>query len=58
MSFIDVGALVYYLKAAPWVVDGFSVETHSKDLLSLQQRLEKGGTLTFGVRRYLIEAQR
>jgi SAM-dependent methyltransferase len=58
MSFIDVGALVYYLKATPWVVDGFSVETHSKYLLSLQQRLEKGGSLTFGVRRYLIEAQR
>jgi SAM-dependent methyltransferase len=58
MSFIDVGALVYYLRAAPWVVDGFSVETHAKHLMSLQRKLEKGGTLNFGVRRYLIEAQR
>lgn len=27
-TFTDVGAIVYYLKAAPWLVPGFSVETH------------------------------
>jgi SAM-dependent methyltransferase len=58
MSFIDVGALVYYLKAVPWIVDGFSVETHSEHLLLLQSKLEKDGILNFGLRRYLIECQR
>ena len=37
-TFADVGAIVYYLKAIPWVVDGFSVETHLAHLLALQER--------------------
>jgi len=56
MSFTDVGALVYYLKAVPWIVPGFSVDTHLKYLLSLQPQLEEGKILTFTNRRYLIEA--
>lgn len=55
-SFTDVGAIVYYLKAIPWLVPGFSVETHSKHLLTLQRRLESGEGLTFVSREYLIEA--
>jgi SAM-dependent methyltransferase len=58
MSFTDVGALVYYLKSIPWVVLGFTVETHFKFLLSLQRQLENGQTLTFTVKRYLIEAHK
>jgi SAM-dependent methyltransferase len=58
MSFTDVGALVYYLKAVPWVVSGFSVETHIKYLLSLQHQIEESKTLTFSNRRYLIEAHK
>jgi SAM-dependent methyltransferase len=56
MVFTDVGAIVYYLKAVPWLVPGFSVETHLKDLLTLQRRLERGGQLAFTARKYLIEA--
>jgi SAM-dependent methyltransferase len=56
MSFTDVGALVYYLKAVPWIVSGFSVDTHLKYLLSLQRQMEEEKTLTFTNRRYLIEA--
>jgi SAM-dependent methyltransferase len=56
LSFADVSALVYYLKATPWVVEGFSVETHAPYLLALQSRLERGEPLVFGTRRYLIEA--
>jgi SAM-dependent methyltransferase len=58
ISFTDVGAMVYYLKAIPWVVPGFSVETHSKYLLSLQECLENGEALTFTTRQYLIEARK
>jgi len=58
LSFTDVGAIVYYLKAVPWLVPGFSVETHLKHLLSLQRRLESGGGLAFIARKYLIEAHK
>jgi hypothetical protein len=57
-SFTDVGAIVYFLKAIPWVVSGFSVETHLEYLLSLQRQLENAGSLTFTSRFYLIEAQK
>jgi len=40
------------------VVPGFSVETHSKYLLSLQECLENGEALTFTTRQYLIEARK
>jgi SAM-dependent methyltransferase len=58
LSFTDVGAIVYYLRAVPWLVPGFSVETHLNPLLSLQRRLEKGGELAFTARKYLIEAHK
>lgn len=37
--------IVYYLKAVPWLVDGFSVETHLPHLLALQGQLERGWSL-------------
>jgi len=57
-SFTDVGAIIYYLKAVPWLVPGFSVENHLKHLLSLQGRLESGQELAFSIRKYLIEAHK
>lgn len=58
LSFTDVGAIVYYLRAVPWLVPEFSVETHSKPLYTLQRRLEKGDGLDFVARTYLIEARK
>ena len=58
LSFADVGAIVYYLKAVPWLVPGFSVATHSVELLGLQSRLEKGDSLSFLASKYLIEARK
>src|SRR5690606_29912029 len=43
----DVGALVYYLKAIPWLVPDFSVERYFDELLELQARLEREGELVF-----------
>lgn len=58
LTFIDVGAIVYYLKAIPWLVPGFSVETHFRYLLNLQSELEKQNVLSFIARKYLIEARK
>ena len=57
LSFTDVGAIVYYLKAVPWLVPDFTVETHLHPLLALQDRLESGEGLDFYSARYLIEAR-
>jgi len=58
LRFADVGALVYYLKAVPWLVPGFSVATHSDALFALQERLDAEGELRFTARKYLIEARK
>lgn len=56
LVFSDVGAIVYYLKATPWEVPGFSVKTHLRYLLALQERVEAGSELAFYAAKYLIEA--
>jgi SAM-dependent methyltransferase len=56
LAFTDIGALVYYLKSIPWMVSNFSVETHLKYLLQLQEQLEQQGKLVFSARKYLVEA--
>ncbi len=58
LAFTDVGAIIYYLRAVPWLVQGFSVESHLNHLLRLQDRLEAGAGLVFTARKYLIEAQK
>jgi SAM-dependent methyltransferase len=58
LTFTDVGAIVYYLRAVPWLVPGFSVDRHSEHLLGLQRRLETGETLAFRAWLYLIEAHK
>lgn len=56
LTFTDVGAIVYYLKATPWEVPGFTVRTHLPYLLALQQRLDAGEALAFHAALYFIEA--
>ncbi len=58
LAFTDIGAVVYYLKAVPWLVPGFSVESHLKYLLKLQEQLEHDRSLKFTARKYLIEAHK
>ena len=58
LTFTDVGAIVYYLKAVPWSVPGFTVATHLEQLLALQWRLDMEGKLVFAAKKYIIEAQK
>jgi SAM-dependent methyltransferase len=57
LTFKDVGALVYYLKAIPWLVPEFSVARHFDEWLLLQDRLEREGELIFANMRYWVEAR-
>jgi ubiquinone/menaquinone biosynthesis C-methylase UbiE len=56
--FKDVAALVYYLKAIPWVVDDFTVETHLPYLVRQQERLESEGQLVFHERLLVLQARK
>jgi len=56
--FDDVGAIVYYLKAVPWTVPGFSVERHRDALLALEARRAAGQRLAFDFGRFVIQARR
>jgi SAM-dependent methyltransferase len=56
--FTDVEAIVYYLKAIPWAVPGFSVAKHADVLLGLQKQLERGEPLAFMAKLYIIEAHK
>ena len=56
--FLDVGAIVYFLKAIPWTIKNFSVDKHLKYLEKLQKRLDFGEKLEFTDSRYLIFAKK
>lgn len=56
--FKDVGAIVYFLKAIPWIVDDFSVRKHLPYLVKLQEKIEKESELSFSTRRFLVVAER
>lgn len=58
LAFSDVGAIVYYLKAVPWLVPGFAVKTHLPALEKLQARLEETDRLRFAAKKYMIEARK
>ena len=58
MVFADVGAIVYYLKAIPWEVPGFTVKTNLRHLFAVQERLEAGEELSFHTARFLLEARK
>ena len=58
LTFTDVGAIVYYLKAIPWIVEEFSVDTHLPDLLALQEKIDHGEKLQFCAAKYLIQARK
>lgn len=52
--FTDVGAVVYYLKAIPWLVSDFSVARHREHLERLQARLTETGELAFARKLLLV----
>lgn len=57
-TFLDIGAVVYYLKAIPWQVEGFSPETHREGLTLIHNLIENRGKFVTTAHRFLIEAQK
>jgi hypothetical protein len=54
--FYDIGAVVYFLRLVVWIVPGFSVEAHRRQLRALHDRIEAEGSFTAHASRFLIEA--
>lgn len=57
LTFKDVGAVVYYLKAVPWMVPGFSIARDFARLLLLQERIDAEGELVYAHMHYWVEAR-
>ena len=57
-TFLDIGAVVYYLKAIPWQVEGFSPESHQNGLSHLHNIIERRGKFVCTAHRFLIVAQK
>jgi len=57
-TFVDIGAVVYYLKAIPWQVKNFSTETHKEPLILLHNIIERQGQFVATAHRFLIIAHK
>lgn len=56
--YYDVGAIVYYLKAIPWVIPGFSVERFFDQLVQIRDLIEREGFLDVLFHQFFIVARR
>lgn len=56
--FLDVGAVVYFLRAAPWEVPGFTVERFRSVLEALHQEIERVGFWELTAHRLLVQARK
>ncbi|MCM3194634.1 class I SAM-dependent methyltransferase [Priestia megaterium] len=55
--FYDIGALVFYLKAIPWQVPNFDIETHIGGLYNIHQIIESEGFFDVEQHRFIIKAE-
>lgn len=58
VRYYDVGAIVYYLKAIPWVVPGFTVERFFDQLVKIRELIEHEGFLDVLFHQFLVVARR
>ena len=56
LEFLDIGAVVYFLRKVVWIVPGFTVELHRDRLRDLHRRIEADGVFVAHSTRVLIEA--
>ena len=56
----DIGAIVYYLKAVPWELPGFTVEKYYNKLLEIHDHITKTGFLELesNNHRFVIKARK
>jgi len=57
-TFLDIGAVVYYLKAIPWQVEGFDPTTHTDALVKIRNIIEGQGKFDATAHRFIIVAKK
>lgn len=57
-TFLDIGAVVYYLKVIAWQVVGFDPQTHREGLIKIHNIIERQGSFIATAHRFLIVAQK
>jgi SAM-dependent methyltransferase len=55
-EFLDVGAVVHFLRKVIWIVPGFTVEAYRDQLRALHDRIQAEGPFVAHSSRFLIEA--
>ncbi len=55
--FYDIGALVFHLKAIPWQVPNFDIETHIIGLYNIHQIIQSKGFFDVEQHRFIIKAE-
>jgi hypothetical protein len=58
MRFFDVGAVVYYLRAVPWLVPDFDLQGDRAALLQLYEETRRTGSVTISGHHMLLKAVR
>ncbi|MFF5721166.1 class I SAM-dependent methyltransferase [Streptomyces buecherae] len=58
MEFLDVGAVVYFLRKVVWTVPGFTVDRYRDPLRALHERIAADGPFVAHSSRTLIEARK
>lgn len=56
--FLDVGAVVFQLRAVPWQAPGFDAVRHREQLRRIQDQIVQTGGFEVRSRRFLIDAQK
>lgn len=56
--FLDIGAVVYYLKAVPWEVPGFSTKKYDKKLREMDMKIRTTGFLEVTTSRFYVVAMK
>ncbi|MFF4956834.1 class I SAM-dependent methyltransferase [Streptomyces sp. NPDC001222] len=58
MEFLDIGAVVHFLRKVIWMVPGFTVERYGSRLRSLHEQIRSQGPFVAHSTRFLVEARR
>ncbi|MFD8421833.1 class I SAM-dependent methyltransferase [Streptomyces sp. NPDC059466] len=58
VEFLDIGAVVHFLRKVIWMVPGFTVDRYRPQLRSLHERIEAEGPFVAHSTRFLIEARK
>lgn len=55
--FYDIGAVVYYLNAVPWQIEGFTVDRYRGKLLDLHNHIQSRGYIDVAGSRFVVVAR-